>query len=142
MVKAATSAGWNVVGNVADLQALPWYNNAYGPKDTPIKQSNILPTKDIINVTDSTAAKGSAQAPKLGNWAKSAATQSFSSGSQSSGSNASGGSSGSGSSSSSHTGSTTSSSSSSTSGAMASAPRIASALLAVGLIGTAVTLIV
>jgi chitin deacetylase len=137
MVKAATSAGWNVVGNVADLQALPWYNNAYGPEDAPIKQSNILPTKDIINVTDSTAAKGSAQAPKLGNWAKSAATQNSSSGAQTSGSNASG------SSSSSHTGSTTSSSSSSsTSGAMAAAPRVASALFAIGLIGTAVAMVI
>jgi chitin deacetylase len=141
MVKAATSAGWNVVGNVADLQALPWYNNAYSPEETPTKPNNILPTKDVINVTDPTAAIGSAQAPKLGNWAKSVATQNPSSGAQLTGSNASGSSSGSGSNRSSAA-SSSSSSTTSTSGAFAVVPQVASAVFAIGFIGTALALLV
>lgn len=141
MVKAATSAGWNVVGNIADLQALPWYNNAYSPLETPTKPKNILPTKDVINVTDPTAAIGSAQAPKLGNWAQSAATQNSSSGAQLSGSNASGSSS-SGSSSGSNRSSSASTSSTSTSAAFAVIPQVASAIFAIGVIGTAFALLV
>lgn len=135
MVHAAQSAGWNVVGNVADLQALPWYNNAYGPNDTPTKTDNILPTKDIINVTDATAAKGSSDAPKLGNWAKVAATQNPSAGAQTTGSNASG---------SSSTSSTSkSSSSNSNSGASSVAnSQVFSAVVAMGSVGTAIALLV
>ena len=90
MIKAAKKENWDIVGTIPDLQALPWYNNAYGPDETPTKQDDILPTKDFVNVTNPTAAKGSSGAPKLGNWAKSAATQSSSAGAQLSGSNDSG----------------------------------------------------
>lgn len=132
MVKAATEAGWDVVGNVADLQALPWYNNAYGPNDTPTKADNILPTKDIINITDATAAKGSSDAPKLGNWAKVAATQNPSAGAQTSGSNASGSSS-----------SSSKSTSSSSSGASSVAiPHVFSAVVAMGFVGVAIAVLV
>ena len=96
MVQATQKAGWNIEGAVPNLQGLPWYNNAYGPNDKPTKQDNILPTKDFINVTDPTAAKGSAAAPKLGNWAKTAATQNPSVGTQASGGGSGGSSSSSG----------------------------------------------
>lgn len=90
MVRAAKKEDWNVVGNIPDMQALPWYNNAYGPDDAAVKQDDILPTRDFINITNPTAAKGSDEAPKLGNWAKSAATQQSGAGAQLSGSNESG----------------------------------------------------
>ncbi|UZJ52166.1 hypothetical protein CBS101457_001486 [Exobasidium rhododendri] len=79
MIKAAKKENWDIVGTIPDLQALPWYNNAYASSDTPAKQRNILPTKNFVNVTNPTAAKGSADAPKLGDWAKSDATSSTSS---------------------------------------------------------------
>lgn len=87
MVQAIKKNGWDFVGIVSALQGLPAYNNAYNLTDTPTKQDNILPTHNFINVTDPTAALGSADAPKLGDWSTSAAT---SVGSQTSGSNASG----------------------------------------------------
>jgi chitin deacetylase len=91
MIKAAKAENWNIVGTVPDLQALPWYNNAYSSSESPTKQSNILPTKNFINVTNPTAAKGSSDAPKLGDWAKSAAvTSSNTTNAQISASNSSG----------------------------------------------------
>lgn len=90
LVKAIKNNSWTLEGAIPNLQGLPWYGNAYGPSDTPTKPDNILPTRDIINVTDDTAAKGSTSAPKLGNWAKSAAAQNPSIGAQATGSNASG----------------------------------------------------
>lgn len=96
MVKAAKKEKWNVVGTIPDLQGLNWYSNAYSKGDKGTKQDNILPTKDFINVTNPTAAKGSSDAPKLGDWAKTAATSDSSVGAQTKGSNASGSSSSSG----------------------------------------------
>lgn len=126
LIKAIKKNTWNLEGAVPNLQGLPWYGNAYGPTDTPTKPDNILPTRDIINVTDDTAAKGSSSAPKLGNWAKTAAVQNPSIGAQATGSNSSG-----------------SSSSSKSSGAMSlvQAQSAAVVLLTVGL-AAAVTLVV
>ena len=71
-------------------QGLPAYNNAYNLTDSPTKQDNILPTHTFINVTDPVAAPGSANAPKLGDWSKTASKSGASVGAQTTGSNASG----------------------------------------------------
>lgn len=69
-VEALEEAKWSV-GNVPQLQDLPWYQNQYGRDDPVEKVDSILPVREPFIVDDSAAAPGSSTAPDASDFKKS-----------------------------------------------------------------------
>lgn len=91
-VEALEAAKWEV-GNIPQLQDLPWYQNQYGRDDPVEKVDSILPVREAFIVDDSSAAAGSSSAPDASDFKKSVnlikSSSSSASGTNSSGSGAS-----------------------------------------------------